>query len=135
MNLTGGDEFFCFFGLRVNAEICDAYGECVQSNEILVQSLPMMGNDIGAELMNTVSGNSSKLLTASSTKNAKIVGSMIGAVSSVLNTNQSYSDDVIKTTMATLTATTGAPNRLVYHPDNDTPLPVPAKLQGKTKEA
>ena len=129
LSLPLGDESFYFFGLRINAEICDAYGECVQSNEILVQSLPMMGNDIGAELMNTVSGNSSKLLTASSTKNAKIVGSMIGAVSSVLNTNQSYSDDIIKTTMATLTATTAGPDRLVKHPDHE--LPIPAKLQSK----
>ena len=56
---------------------------------------------------------------------------MIGAVSSVLNTNQSYSDDVIKTTMATLTETTGAPNRLVYKPSSDSSLPIPAKLQGK----
>ena len=131
LSLPLGEETFYFFGLRINAQICDAYGECVMSNEILVQSMPMMGNDVGAELMNTVSGNSSKLLTASTTKNAKIVGSMIGAVSSVLNTNQSYSDDVIKTTMMTLTTAPAAPNRLVYNSDSNTPLPIPAKLAGK----
>ena len=47
----------------------------------------MVSDDVGGQLMETVAGNSSKLLTATSTKNAKIVSAIAGAVASYLKTN------------------------------------------------
>jgi hypothetical protein len=78
ISLPLGNEHYYFFGLRILAQICDAYGECVDSNEILLQSFPMISADVGGQLLETVSGNSSKLLTAGATMNAKIVAGITG---------------------------------------------------------
>jgi len=130
ISLPLGEEHYYFFGLRIMAEICDAYGECVDSNEILVQALPMVSSNVGDQLMDTVAGNSSKLLTATSTKNAKIVAAITGAVSSYLKSNiTNLSPDVIEATKATLLSTTARPvNRMVYSDKNDSPTPRPAHL-------
>lgn len=129
LSLPLGEEHYYFFGLRIMAEICDAYGECVESNEILVQALPMVSADVGLQLMDTVSGNSSKLLTATSTKNAKIVAAITGAVSSYLTSNITLSQDVIEATKATLLSTTSKPiNRMIYSGESDSPVPTPAHL-------
>ena len=127
-----GEEHFYFFGLRVMAEICDAYGECVDSNEILVQAMPMVSDDVGGQLMETVAGNSSKLLTATSTKNAKIVSAIAGAVASYLKTNIT-DPNVIEATRASLLSTTARPvNRLVYSDKSDSPHPTAAHLDEKS---